>query len=151
MKLGVLLLIVYSCDEGYHFTGLSSSFDSGWLGLDSLQHPQGDYGLQSVVCCRSYLSLVVILVHGTGSLRTSLACTSRMCHVYFQVSHSKTKIKPETVSVDSLVFVKLIVVWSESSNPTQSIVATCHNELKKENWYHLRRDIHCRLGMLVLQ
>ena len=66
--------------------GLSSSFDSGWLGIDSLQHPQGDYGLQSVVCCRSYSSLVVILVHGTGSLHTSLACnTSRMCHVYFQM------------------------------------------------------------------
>ena len=62
MKLGSWLLIVYSCDGGYLFTGLSSSFDSGWLGLDSLQHPQGDYGLQSVVCCRSYSSLVVILV-----------------------------------------------------------------------------------------
>ena len=56
------MLIVYSCDRGYLFTGLSSSFDSGWLGLDSLQHPQGDYGLQSVVCCRSYSSLLVILV-----------------------------------------------------------------------------------------
>ena len=44
------------------------------------------------------------------------------------MSHSKTKIQPETVSVDSLVFVKLIVVWSESSNTTQSVVATCHNE-----------------------
>ena len=48
------------------------------------------------------------------------------------MSHSKTKTQPETVSVDSLVFVKLIVVWSESSNTTQSIVATYHNELKKE-------------------
>jgi len=28
------------------------------------------------------------------------------------VSHSKTKTQPETVSVDSLVFVKLNVVWS---------------------------------------
>ena len=53
--------------------------------------------------------------------------------VFSGVSHSKTKIQPETVSVDSLVFVKLIVVWSESSNTSQSIVATCHNELKKEN------------------
>ena len=51
--------------------------------------------------------------------------------VFSGVSHSKTKIQPETVSVDPLVFVKLIVVWSESSNTTQSIVATCHNELKK--------------------
>ena len=31
-----------------------------------------------------------------------------------------------------MVFVKLIDVWPESSNTTQSIVATCHNELKKE-------------------
>ena len=69
----VLVLIVYSCDGGYLLIHeLSSSFDSGWLGLDSLQHPQGDYGLQSVVCCGSYSSLVVILVHGTGSLRTYL-------------------------------------------------------------------------------
>jgi len=44
------------------------------------------------------------------------------------VSHSETKIQPETVSVDSLVFVKLIVVWSESSNTTQSIVVTCNKE-----------------------
>ena len=57
----------------------------------------------------------------------------RSCSCVFSgVSHSKTKTQPETVSVDSLVFVKLIV-WSESSNTTQSIVATCHNELKKEN------------------
>ena len=53
--------------------------------------------------------------------------------VFSGVSHSKTKTQPETVSVDSLVFVKLTVVWSESSNTTQSIVATCHNELKEEN------------------
>ena len=53
--------------------------------------------------------------------------------VFLGVSHSMTKIQPETVSVDSLVFVKLIVVWSESSNSTQSIVAICHNELKEEN------------------
>ena len=51
----------------------------------------------------------------------------------FRCVHSKTKIQPETVSVDSLVFVKLTVVWSESSNTTQSIVATCRNELKEEN------------------
>ena len=74
----------------------------------------------------------MILVHVTGSFHTSLACTSRMC-VFSGVSHSKTKTQPETVSVDSLVFVKLIAVWSESSNTTQSIVATCHNELKEEN------------------
>ena len=69
--------------------------------------------------------------------------------VFSGVSHSKTKTQPETVSVDSLIFVKLSVVWSESSNTTQSIVATRHNELKEENQYHLRRDIHRRLGTLV--
>ena len=72
---------------------LSSSFDSGWIGLDSLQHPQGDYGLQSVVCCRSYSSLLVILLHGTGSFLTSLACTSR---IHFQVEGEPAVIEDQS-------------------------------------------------------
>ena len=45
-----------------------------------------------------------------------------------------TQTQPESVSVDSLVFVELFVAWSESSNTTQSVVATCRNELNKENY-----------------
>ena len=70
--------------------------------------------------------------------------------VFSGVSHSKTKTQPETVSVDFPVFVKLIVVWSEYSNTTQSIVATCHNEFKERKLVPpKKRHIHCRLGMLV--
>ena len=63
-----------------------------------------------------------LLLASIGCRFISLSC------VFLGESHSKTKIQPDTVSVDSPVFVKLIVVWSESSNTTQSIVATCHNE-----------------------
>ena len=88
--------------------------------------------LHYIFCVAEHNRLLTDLLCYLFPLNAGLYLYSLSC-VFPDVSHSKTKFEPETVSVDSLVFVKLIVVWSESSNTTQSIVATYHNELKKEN------------------